>query len=115
MAVWDGNGRNLSLVAAGSSRPLVNLQSGSSLSGAAFTPDAKTLATFCNDNFVYLWNLKTGQEITRLKIPFGEFAKVQFSADGRKLAAVTFSDAKDDDNGTQYTAHVFIWSGMEGD
>ena len=81
----------------------------------AFSPDAKTLATCCEDGFVYLWNTATGQEITRLRVHSDIFAKIQFSADGRKLAAVTLSDGKAATGGTQYAAHVFIWAGLEGD
>ncbi len=80
-----------------------------------FAPDARTLASCCDDGFVYLWISELAQEITRLKVPFDAFAKIRLSADGRKLAVVTISDTKDGNPGTQYTADVFIWSGLEGD
>ena len=106
--------RALQLIDPSSSRPTLSLRYSGTVRGVAISPDAKTSAAFCGES-VCLWNLKTGQEITRLNGPFGEFVKLQFSADGRKLAAVTRSDGRDDDHGTQYQAHVFIWSGVEDD
>jgi WD40 repeat protein len=80
------------LIEAGSNSPKTTLWLSGNLSGVAFPPYARTLAAFCEDSFIYLWSLKTDQEVTRLRGPFGEFAKIQFSANGRKLATITFSD-----------------------
>lgn len=93
--------------------------------GVAFSPDNKTLATGGTDGSIYLWNIATGQEMMRLRTDSGTLENVQFSADGRQLAAISFSKTKEFENldypltgrsvsAKQFTARVFIWSGIDG-
>jgi WD40 repeat protein len=98
-----------------------------SVRDVAFSPDGKTLATCCGDRTVYLWNVASGQEIARLATRTGSFVKVQFSADGRRLTAVsvadtrrkkidfTYSDGAAVTSLEESTAVITIWSGVGGD
>jgi len=49
-----------------------------------FSPDAKYLATSCNDGIVRIWELSSGEEIRRMK---GARGDIQFSPDGRYIAS----------------------------
>jgi WD40 repeat protein len=53
---------------------------------AAFTPDGSVLATSGIDNFLRFWDAKTGQDITRDKLPLsGHGYALSFSPDGKQL------------------------------
>jgi WD40 repeat protein len=92
---------------------------------AAFSPDEKTLATACGDRAVCLWNIASGQELARLATRPGPIAKIQFSADGRRLAVVSHADIRKEDVEYTYpdgiritqieksTAVVTIFSGID--
>lgn len=114
------------LVEAASGKVLATLNHGTWVTHVAFSPDGNSLATVCADGKAYLWNVRTGQEITRLETHSGPGVRVQFSPDGRQLAAVTRGDeAPFADLATNEgrpvpetplgTAHVFVWSGLDGE
>jgi WD40 repeat protein len=101
---------------------LVDLRSGHQLAtlrhptpvpDLAFSPDSKSLATCCADGSVHLWNVATGEQVTRLSSSVGKGVKVQFSADSRKLAAVIALEAHSDPTGNQCTAKVLVWNGLD--
>ena len=60
------------------------------LSGVAFSPDGKTLATGSYDRNVKLWNIAAQQEVATLETLPGSCGSLRFSPDGRTLAAGSF-------------------------
>lgn len=58
------------------------------LSGVAFSPDGKTLATGSGDGPVDLWEVPTGKPARTLLGRTGQGARIAFSPDGKQLAAV---------------------------
>jgi WD40 repeat protein/tRNA A-37 threonylcarbamoyl transferase component Bud32 len=56
------------------------------ITGLAFSPDAKTLATAGADGVVRLWDPSTGQETRTLQGHFGRVICLAFSPDGRRIA-----------------------------
>jgi WD40 repeat protein len=78
------------------------LSTASGTSAIAFPPDNRTIATGFADGQVKLWQLATGQEVATFKAGSEPILKLQFSTDGRKLAAV----ARDKHSGD---ALLFIW------
>jgi WD40 repeat protein len=77
---------------------------------AAFSPDARSLAT-ANGDGVRLWNVTTGEELTALALGSAYPRLVRFSADGRRLAAITFDPPAD--GPAEGTLRLFIWDGVE--
>ena len=57
------------------------------VTGVAFSPDGKTLATGSYDRKVKLWNIATQQEVATLEPLPGSCLSLRFSPDGRTLAA----------------------------
>ena len=60
------------------------------LTGVAFSPDGKTLATGSSDRKVKLWNIATEQEVATLGPLPGSCLLLRFSPDGRTLAAGSY-------------------------
>jgi eukaryotic-like serine/threonine-protein kinase len=59
-----------------------------SLSSMVFSPDGKTLAAGSQINFLYFWNLASGEELMLQDSSRGTWIRaIAFSADGRLLAA----------------------------
>jgi WD40 repeat protein len=110
LVVGTEGGFGINLIEANSGRELARLHHGSAVDHVAFSADRSTLATVCNDGVVYLWNTRTRQEIARLPTHSGLGVKVQFSPSGRQLVAITRTNIA-----TQEKAHVFVWSGVEGE
>ena len=92
----------------------------------AFSSDTKTLAVGTAGHGVALVDVATGQKITSLGKMNGFVGHLKFSVDGRSLAAVEYTDGKSypdvtypngttAPNGTQYTAKLFLWTGIEGE
>ncbi len=116
---------SIAVVETQSGRALATLHHPDAINDVAFSPDGKTLATCCGDRTVYVWNVASGQEITRLVTQPGNLIKVQFSSDSRRLAVVSLTDMKSNPIDYTYqdrvhisqiescTAVVTIWSGME--
>jgi RNA polymerase sigma factor (sigma-70 family) len=62
------------------------------ISGLAFSPNGKRLASTSGDRKLKLWDLSTGKEIKEIHQPDNYFASVAFSPDGKRL--VTANDDK---------------------
>ncbi len=77
--------------------------------GLGFSPDAKVLATACGQKGLYLWDTTNGMRLRALeKAGTPSWQQVQFSPDGRLLAAVVGA-AGGDGNGT-----VVVWEVASG-
>ena len=80
---------------------------------AAALSDSRTLATATHDGHVFLWNVATGELITHFD-PRAVITKLQFSADGRKLAGVSLDGAHRGPDGSEGVVRVFVWEGNDG-
>jgi WD40 repeat protein/predicted Ser/Thr protein kinase len=58
------------------------------ISGAAFSPDGKTVATGSMDGTIKLWDCGTGRELAQLPGHLQETTDVAYSPDGKTLASV---------------------------
>ncbi len=104
----------ITLVEPSSGRKLWTLQHNTSVVESTFSPDVRTFVTGTDDGCVHLWNVVTGEAITRFETRSGEILKVQFSPDSRKLAALTLSEAVPVPGGRQGKIRLFIWQGVSG-
>ena len=57
------------------------------MTGVAFSPDGKYLATASQDNTVRVWDAATGKEVAVLRGHTGYVLSVAFSPDGKWLAS----------------------------
>ena len=103
-------GTSLAIMQPGAGNEICALEHRASIMSAAFTPDSRTIATATDDGRVFLWNIATGELITQFD-PKVAISKLQFSADGRKLAAIAFDSTEERDaNGS---IRIFVWEGSE--
>jgi WD40 repeat protein len=59
---------------------------GSSANGLAFSPDGTALAAACTQ-FLWAWDVRSGEPVTRMKVNRMHFQAVAFTPDGRFLLA----------------------------
>jgi WD40 repeat protein len=71
-------------VSTGKRGPALDLEKGDAPSSVAFTPDSRFVAGADGD--IVVWNLSTGREVTRLKVPGNDARTVAISPDGRWIA-----------------------------
>jgi WD40 repeat protein len=112
LAVRNHSDLLIALVDGHSQRQLATLRHAAAVNHVAFSPDGNTLATACADGVVYLWNVRTGEEITRFETRAGVGIKVQFSANGRRLAAIFRADEIALSSAQTWTAHLYIWNAI---
>src|SRR5262249_36919231 len=62
----------------------------STVSGVAFSPDGRRLASCCEDSTIIIWEVATGQDILRLHGHRTFACSVAFSRDGTRLATGSF-------------------------
>jgi WD40 repeat protein len=98
------------------SRPedVLTLHHNSLVREAAFSPEARTLATYTAAHEICLWHVATGERVAQWPTPPGEVRLLRFSADGRRLCAVTV-DVKEDEEGGAREDDVYavVWRGEE--
>jgi WD40 repeat protein len=113
IAIKDGPHAR-SIIDTSSQRELCHPRSEQPISAMAFSFDDHTLATGDAIGQVLLWNLATGNLIARLEADGTPIADLRFSADGRKLMAITEHDMNSDEQITTSTCRFFIWKGSDG-
>ena len=81
---------------------------------AAFSPDAKTIATSDDAGRIQLWNLPTGNLVGQLETKGWGLWRIWFSKDGRRLAAAAFKDPPQSE-GTDgvHQIQVFVFSASD--
>ena len=99
-------------VGRGADREICSLRPQTSVRALAFTPDCRTVATGGIHGGVQLWNVATGQLIARFETSLHPVEALRFSADGRRLLAMTFAASKDDGDGSK--VQLYVWSGADG-
>jgi WD40 repeat protein len=88
--VQAGGGRMIRILDWATGRPRLTLTAHrDELRHGAMTPDGRYLATASLDGTVKLWHVETGRELGALYQHPDGFARVAFSHDGARLAAVT--------------------------
>jgi eukaryotic-like serine/threonine-protein kinase len=110
-----------------SDRVIATLRHPGTVTAGAFSPDGKTLATVYGDQMVILWNVATGQELVQLSAESDEVFKIQFSTDGRRLAAISRTPVTQHERRSahpystqigpldEFAAHITVWSGVLGE
>jgi WD40 repeat protein/serine/threonine protein kinase len=100
----DGfNVRDYDIIDTATGHQVQSLATALGVSAVTCSPDNRTIATGFDDGQVKLWHLGTGQELTTLKASLERIVKLQFSTDGRKLAAAALNKGTGD-------VALFIWS-----
>jgi len=120
-AVASG-GKLIAIGANANSVAVVDLQWGRTISvlrhsakinlATTFSPDGRTLVTSTADGAFHLWNVATGQKITRFKNAT-TVVRLQFSPDSRGLAAVCATEERSPGGGSHWTTRVFLRSGAD--
>ncbi|HOW69980.1 MAG TPA: protein kinase [Phycisphaerae bacterium] len=72
-----------------SGEQLRSIATGTSLSGAWFSPDSTTIASAHRDGTISLWNTSTGLRTATMRGPQRSVEWLDFSPDGRRLASCT--------------------------
>ena len=103
---------SIAIVEPDSGRELCRLPHDSLVVCATFSPDSRTLATSNGEGRVILWNVATGELITSFA-PNRLVVRLQFSADGRKLAAIGYIPESRRPQDVEGTVYVFIWEGSD--
>jgi WD40 repeat protein/tRNA A-37 threonylcarbamoyl transferase component Bud32 len=98
----------VSIVDVASGREISSLQRPAPHFSTVFSPDGRTLATGGTDERIQLWNVATGQLIAQFKTEEGSIVSMHFSADGRKLAAVSMRPV--DEGNPLHEARWYEWS-----
>jgi WD40 repeat protein len=89
-------GPGLALIDASTWQTTQTLRLSAAATAIAFSPDGRTLVTGDVEGVVKLWHVATGQEIIIIEnLPKGLF-QLQFSADGRTLAAFVKLEGRDE-------------------
>jgi len=78
-----------------------------------FSNDGRTCAIGTQNGRINLWNTATGQRIAAFDVGNGEVVKLQFSADDRTLAAVTFLEDKVEDKRRLGALQLYVWNGTQ--
>ena len=112
--IAQGNGHYLLVFDLASNEEPIRLEHSKPVQAYTFSPDGRTLATWVNGEGIHLWNVATGEAITQFASPPGSMLKLRFSADGRKLCAVTVVSEKPDQRGAQEDHfYATVWQGDE--
>jgi RNA polymerase sigma factor (sigma-70 family) len=69
----------------------VRFRHGSQVTGLAFAPDGKTIISCAYDRTIRVWDVSTGREAKRFAEPVGSFLALRASADGRRIAARSYT------------------------
>jgi WD40 repeat protein len=113
LIAWHIDGASMAVIEPASGREICTLRHDAAIAAAAFAPDLRTVATCTNNGYVYLWNIATGETITRFEANSVGAFKLQFSTDGRKLAALTWVDDSTTEQRREGTLRLFVWEGVD--
>ena len=110
----DDNLRSMNIVGSRDGHTLCALPHQQRVSTAEFSPDGQTAATATSDGTIHLWNVPTGEKVVQFDTRAEHILKLQFSADGRQLAAVLLDDPEPHDGGLCGTVRICVWDGSDG-